>query len=581
MTATLMAEGRQSYADSNGNPLAGGRLYTYAAGTSTPLATYSDAAGLVPNANPVVLDARGEATVFWGSAAYKVVLKDAADVTVWTQDDLTVRGLVTATGAATARTIEDHLATLPDSKVTATGSTTPRTLAVRFTDSVQAADFGASPAYTAVTNRAAIQAAIDYVESIGGGTVTLGRGTYDIGAYLVLKSGVTLQGMGVGVSTIRGSVIRQVIIANAITHFGLRDLTVTTDGTDGIIGVELTDSTFGKLSNLEIKDTTYIGMFIDGSSDIQISNLTVKNVLATTGGTVGGTGLHLFDGTTRVTVNGLVVDGTDGTGVWLDAQTTGGAPHPITDCTFSGMVIRDFTRVIGGAAGFATQGAQRCSGSGWTIGPAASPTAQQSSGVILNTDQSGTPTTDCVFTGITIEKCGAAAVKILSSQRNQLSNVRVLDAAGSLVNYAVLFDEGTVSGGVTRPDNLDNVVDGLDVATSGAPYSTNYSRTVLFNGVAANCYRNRVESIRPGVPTDVVAYWNGANAPSAGANANVATYLDKDALTLRHSAPVRAAGFTSSDGSVGLSATLTVKGSDGNSHTLTVKNGLITATDLP
>lgn len=86
--ASLMPSGKQQYFDGNGNPLSGGRLYTYISGTSTPLATYSDQAGAVPNANPVVLNARGEATIFWGSAAYKAVLKDASDVEIWTQDNL-------------------------------------------------------------------------------------------------------------------------------------------------------------------------------------------------------------------------------------------------------------------------------------------------------------------------------------------------------------------------------------------------------------------------------------------------------------------------------------------------------------
>jgi hypothetical protein len=39
--------------DPNGLPLAGGKVYTYAAGTSTPLATYTDQAGSTTNANPV------------------------------------------------------------------------------------------------------------------------------------------------------------------------------------------------------------------------------------------------------------------------------------------------------------------------------------------------------------------------------------------------------------------------------------------------------------------------------------------------------------------------------------------------
>ena len=86
--ASLMPLGKQQYFSASGAPLVGGKVYTYAAGTTTPLATYSDKAGTTPNTNPVILDSRGEATIFWGSAGYKVVLKDATDVTVWTQDNL-------------------------------------------------------------------------------------------------------------------------------------------------------------------------------------------------------------------------------------------------------------------------------------------------------------------------------------------------------------------------------------------------------------------------------------------------------------------------------------------------------------
>jgi hypothetical protein len=87
MTATLLPEGKQSFTNSAGAPLIGGKIYTYDAGTNIPRTTYQDAAGTVPNTNPVILDARGEATVFW-SGVYKVVLKDAADVTLWVTDGI-------------------------------------------------------------------------------------------------------------------------------------------------------------------------------------------------------------------------------------------------------------------------------------------------------------------------------------------------------------------------------------------------------------------------------------------------------------------------------------------------------------
>src|ERR1700757_861703 len=66
----------------------GGLLYSYAAGGTTPKTTYSDAAGVVPNANPVVLDTNGSATVRLGSGSYHFVLKDATGLTtIWDQDN--------------------------------------------------------------------------------------------------------------------------------------------------------------------------------------------------------------------------------------------------------------------------------------------------------------------------------------------------------------------------------------------------------------------------------------------------------------------------------------------------------------
>lgn len=74
--------------DDNGVSVIGGKLYTYAAGTSTPLATYRDVDLQVPNANPTILDGGGRATIFLAAASYKFVLKDKNDVTIRTQDNI-------------------------------------------------------------------------------------------------------------------------------------------------------------------------------------------------------------------------------------------------------------------------------------------------------------------------------------------------------------------------------------------------------------------------------------------------------------------------------------------------------------
>jgi hypothetical protein len=69
-----------------GVPLSGGKVYTYAAGTTTPQATFTDYTGATPNANPIILNSRGEAAIWLGAASYKFKLTDANDVEIWTVD---------------------------------------------------------------------------------------------------------------------------------------------------------------------------------------------------------------------------------------------------------------------------------------------------------------------------------------------------------------------------------------------------------------------------------------------------------------------------------------------------------------
>ena len=73
--------------------LSGGKLYSYQAGTLIASVTYptiADAdAQTNANANPVILDARGEASVVIAGAT-KLILKDSDDNTIWTEDDIGV-----------------------------------------------------------------------------------------------------------------------------------------------------------------------------------------------------------------------------------------------------------------------------------------------------------------------------------------------------------------------------------------------------------------------------------------------------------------------------------------------------------
>ena len=74
--------------DSSGNSLAGGKIYTYEAGTSTLKSLYSAADMSTMHANPLVLDSRGVAEA-WGLGAFKFVIKNSAEVTQYTWDNKT------------------------------------------------------------------------------------------------------------------------------------------------------------------------------------------------------------------------------------------------------------------------------------------------------------------------------------------------------------------------------------------------------------------------------------------------------------------------------------------------------------
>ena len=85
----------------DGLPLNAGRIYTYQAGSTTPLTTYTDSLGTIANANPIILGTSGRPpSDIWLTEGffYKFVLKDSSDVTIQTYDNL--YGIVSATPPA-------------------------------------------------------------------------------------------------------------------------------------------------------------------------------------------------------------------------------------------------------------------------------------------------------------------------------------------------------------------------------------------------------------------------------------------------------------------------------------------------
>jgi hypothetical protein len=79
------------FVDANGAPLAGGRVFFYVPGTTTPSPTWLDPFQTTLNSNPVILDSAGRAAIF-GSGLYRQVLQDQFGNVVW--DQLTLSSAV-------------------------------------------------------------------------------------------------------------------------------------------------------------------------------------------------------------------------------------------------------------------------------------------------------------------------------------------------------------------------------------------------------------------------------------------------------------------------------------------------------
>jgi hypothetical protein len=208
--------------DNSGDPLNGGLLYTYQAGTTTPLATYTDYAGGTANSNPVVLDSAGRADVWLASGyEYKMVLKNSSGTTIWTVDNIVGSG-TSITFAATIAALRllqageaDYVITAgyysagdggnsmyrwsssssaaDDGGITITPSSAPasgRWLLVH-NDEITAKQYGAkgdnsTNDYTAFYNANAGL-------SSSGGTLIVTEGAYVIGSNLTFSSGVDVQ----------------------------------------------------------------------------------------------------------------------------------------------------------------------------------------------------------------------------------------------------------------------------------------------------------------------------------------------------------------------------------------------------
>jgi hypothetical protein len=161
-----------------GAVLTGGKLYTYAAGTTTPLVSYTTSAGAVARTNPIVLDAAGRVPdggeIWITSASYKFVLKDSNDVLIATYDN--VSGI-------NSQNAEDVIYDPPFTGAVQTN------VEASLANTIYVTDFGAKKDGTDPSGtRAAIQAAIDYAQNSGNvHCIEFPTGNYAVNATINIK----------------------------------------------------------------------------------------------------------------------------------------------------------------------------------------------------------------------------------------------------------------------------------------------------------------------------------------------------------------------------------------------------------
>jgi len=198
--ANLSPPPKLQFTDLSGNPLVGGKLYTYQAGTTTPQSTFTSSSGMIANTNPIILDVYGEASVWLGPNLYKFKLTDAANNEIWTVDNIG--------GVSTQEDLQQFINSLAASGgsnligfLQSGIGAVARTVQSKLRESISVKDYGAVG--DGVTNdTAAIQAAID---ANAGKNIFFPKGIYSITGITVTNSNTTLVGEG---STIGGSVLQ-------------------------------------------------------------------------------------------------------------------------------------------------------------------------------------------------------------------------------------------------------------------------------------------------------------------------------------------------------------------------------------
>ena len=325
--------------DANGNPLAGGKLYTYASGTTTPQTTYTSATGVTANTNPIILDSRGEASVWMAANLYSMTLYTSTNTLIWTADGL--NGPDQATLAVLAASGGSALIGYSPG---GTGTVTT-TVQAKLRQTVSVKDYGAVGDGT-TDDTLAIQNTISAVGAGGGGTVFFPTGTYKTTSKLTINSdAVYLKGAGRKASILApAAMATDHVLFDTVAQGGLSDMAIVPSGTQTgttSASIHMYNSHNVTLDNFWIYDKCQTGVLADGGAAqflTTISNFEI-GLCASYGIQVGSASYYaqdvtILNGIVASCYNGILLVNCSGVYVTsvdaLSCTGAGVATYPVT-----------------------------------------------------------------------------------------------------------------------------------------------------------------------------------------------------------------------------------------------------------
>jgi len=291
VSLSLFAGAGWQFFDSNGIPLAGGLLYTYAAGTTTPQITYTTNAGSIANSNPIVLNSAGRTpNEIWltSTLTYKFLVKNSVGTEIASYDNIG--------GSFDSASLSSSSGSSLIGFIQSGSGAVAKTVQTKLRQNVSVLDFGAVG--DGVTDdTAAIQAALN-----SSSNVNLVEGYTYLITQLSMPSNTRLWGRGA--LKVKNSTNNNAIINGGSTNIVLEGFSL--DGnyanqTSGS-GIVLSTVTNSAIKNVTVTNVYGTGILISAGSKNSVTGCVVSGC----GQNAAGYGIYLFASSYNLVCNNTV-----------------------------------------------------------------------------------------------------------------------------------------------------------------------------------------------------------------------------------------------------------------------------------